>query len=113
MRTLKANLILPAVGLGLLALSLASAQGENWPQWRGPLFNGSSPETSLPTKFSKTDHVKWSASMPGPSAATPIIWGDRVFVNSVDQQKKALLALCFDRKTGKMLWEREVAPGSS
>jgi len=92
---------------------LLPARAENWPQWRGPLFNGSSPETGLPTKFSKTDNVKWSIQLPGPSAASPIIWGDRVFISSAHQEKKSLWALCFDRKTGQKLWEQEVAPGYS
>src|SRR6266581_4388450 len=78
----------------LLVLSLGPAQAENWAQWRGPAFNGSSSESGLPSKFSKTENVKWSAPMPGPSAATPIIWGDRVFVSSVDQQKKSVWAFC-------------------
>src|SRR5438067_2546244 len=75
------------------------ARQMNWPQWRGPLFNGSSAEAGLPASFSKTQNVKWSTAMPGPSAATPIVWGERVFVSSVDQEKKTLLALCLDVKT--------------
>jgi len=96
----------------LLVLSLA-ARAENWAQWRGPFFNGSSTETGLPTKFSKTENVRWTAPMPGPSAATPAIWGDRVFVSSGDQQKKSLCAMCLDRKTGKVLWQHETGPGYS
>src|SRR5438046_3175924 len=101
---------LSALGFILLLLS---ARAENWPQWRGPLFNGSSTETGLPVKFSKTNNVKWSVELPGPSAATPIIWGDRVFISSAHQQKKSLWALCLDRKSGQTLWEQEVAPGYS
>ncbi len=97
----------------LLLANLLPASAENWPQWRGPLFNGSSSETGLPAKFSKTENVKWSIPMPGPSAATPVIWGGHVFVSTVDQEKKSVWALCFDRKTGKTLWEHEVAPGHS
>jgi len=96
-----------------LLLAIASARAENWGQWRGPSFNGSSSEKGLPTKFSKTENVKWSVSMPGPSAATPIIWGERVFISTVDEQKKSLWALCLDRKTGKTLWEHETGPGYS
>lgn len=97
-----------------LLLSLAvSARADNWPQWRGPAFNGSSAETGLPVKFSKTENVKWSAPMPGPSAACPIVWGDSVFVSSGDQQKKSMLAICLDRKTGATRWLREVGAGYS
>src|SRR5436305_1388796 len=91
----------------LLALTSFTAGAENWPQWRGPSFNGASSETGLPTKFSKTENVRWSVSMPGPSAATPIVWGDKVFVSSGDQEKKSMLAICLDRKTGQTLWTHE------
>ena len=49
--------------------------------------------------------------MPGPSAATPIILGDRVFVSSTDKATKTVVAMCLDRKTGKELWKQEVGQG--
>src|SRR5215475_7242586 len=95
--------------LSALALSLAihSAYAANWAHWRGPELNGSSPEKNLPSEFSKTKNVQWTATLPGPSAATPVIWEDRVFVNSGDARTKTLHALCVDRKNGKVLWNQE------
>lgn len=80
----------------------------DWPQWRGPEFNGSSPEKNLPGHWSKTENIAWVADMPGPSAATPVVVGDRVFVSSTDSRTKAQLALCLDRQTGKVLWRNVV-----
>jgi len=97
--------------VGATVLFVAAANAENWPHWRGPSFNGSSPEKNLPDNFSKTENVKWVAELPGPSAATPIIWGDHVFVSSTDLNTKTLHAMAFDRKTGKQLWNVEVATG--
>ena len=94
----------------VLGFSMA-VQAANWGQWRGPEFNGSSPAKNLPVKFSKTENIAWSLDMPGPSAATPVIWGDRVFVSSTDKTARSLLALCVDRKTGKVLWQKKVADG--
>lgn len=96
--------------LALLGLR-GSSSAENWPHWRGPNFNGSSTEQKLPTDFSKTNHVSWIAPLPGPAAATPIIWGDHVFVSSTDLRTKTLRALALDRRTGKELWNHEIAPG--
>ena len=93
----------------LLTAYLASA--ENWPGLRGPNHDGSSTETGLPTKFSKTENVKWVIDLPGPSGSSPTIWGDHVFVSSADPQTKKLHAMCFDRKTGKQLWDKQVADG--
>lgn len=96
---------------GTLLLATQFLHAENWPHWRGPNYDGSTSEKNLPAEFSKTSNVKWTATMPGPSAATPIIWGDRIFLSSTDLRTKTLRALCLDRKTGKELWNHEIAPG--
>jgi len=97
--------------LGFAFLTIFSCPGGNWPHWRGPEFNGSSPEKNLPEDFSKTENIKWSAALPGTSAATPIIWEDKVFISSSDEKTKSLRAFCFDRKTGQQLWSEEVGIG--
>jgi outer membrane protein assembly factor BamB len=98
----------------ILALSIFAfaADGANWPQWRGPEFNGSSTETNLPTTFTATEGMKWKVALPGPSGATPAVWGDSVFVSSPDENKNLLL-LCFDRKDGKLRWQKEIVEGAN
>lgn len=82
---------------------------ENWPQFRGPNHNGSSPETGLPSSWSITENVVWQTELPGPSAATPAIWDDHVFVSSTNMADRSLEAICLDRRTGKQLWKHVVA----
>ncbi len=96
----------------LIMVAAPSLRAENWPQWRGPFFNGSTTEKGLPTSFSKSENVKWMVDLPGPSAATPIVWNDRVFVSSVDGKAGTLQAVCFDRTTGKILWNHETGVGT-
>ncbi|MDG2382635.1 MAG: PQQ-binding-like beta-propeller repeat protein [Pirellulaceae bacterium] len=98
---------------GLLIVLFLSipAEAENWPQFRGPHFNGSSDESNLPEQWSTSDGVAWVVDLPGASAATPAVWGDHVFISSTDLSGDKLLALCFDRKSGKQLWSREIASG--
>ncbi len=98
-----------AAALGLAAFT--SLHAENWGQWRGPNFNGSTSEKNLPANFSKTENVVWSAPMPGPSGATPVIWGDYVFVASTDDTAKTCVALAFDRKSGRQLWKVKITDG--
>ena len=45
--------------------------------------------------------------MPGPAAATPIIWGKHIFLSSVNRDKRTLVALCLDRADGRILWNEE------
>ena len=73
-----------------LSLALAlTAHAENWPQWRGPAFNGTSTEKGLPETWTK-ESAKWATPLPGPSGATPAVWGDAVFVTSPDKEKNLL-----------------------
>jgi outer membrane protein assembly factor BamB len=88
-----------------------SAHAADWPQWRGPNFNGSSPETGLPAVFSLEQGVAWSLPMSGPSASTPIVLGNKVFVSSVDRENQSLHALCVDRANGKVLWQVKIGDG--
>jgi outer membrane protein assembly factor BamB len=98
--------------LSVALLSLATTlQAANWPNWRGPAHNGSTTEKNLPATFSKTENVIWAADMPGASAATPIVWENKVFVSSLDNRTKGLMAICLDRKTGKEIWKEQVGIG--
>lgn len=103
------NRFIPVVA-GLLFLSHLSLQAENWPQWRGPAFNGSTSEKSLPTNWSASENIVWKAALPGSSGATPAIWGDHVFVSSPDAQK-SLNLICLNRADGKIRWQKQVAIG--
>ncbi len=96
------------IGLSPCALT-AAPKGENWPQLRGPEFNGSSQEADVPATFSKTENVKWSVDMPGTGSSTAVVWDDRVFITSADPENDALEAFCFNRETGKQLWKKTLA----
>jgi outer membrane protein assembly factor BamB len=98
-----------AVG-AIVILALAAAAGAtDWPHWRGPNYNGSTDETDLPERWSKTENVAWTAPLPGPGAGTPIVAGGRVFVSSM--AKKGVVAMCLDAATGKVVWEKPVGKG--
>lgn len=54
----------------------------NWPRWRGPQDTGASQTAKPPIEWSETKNIKWKVEIPGSSHATPIVWGDRVFVQT-------------------------------
>jgi outer membrane protein assembly factor BamB len=106
---MKANFLCGFAGVFTFAVTI-SAAAANWPQWRGPNFNGFSDEKGLPSTWSK-ESAEWSASLSGPSAATPVVWGDKVFVSAPDTASGTLRAICIDRKSGKELWNNKVTEG--
>jgi outer membrane protein assembly factor BamB len=103
---MKYKLILITISI-LCVFSLVSA--ENWPTWRGPKHDGTTTETGLPQKWSKTENVIWRTPLPGSAAATPIIWDDRIFLTSADGDNLVLICIS---KDGNILWKQVVGSGN-
>ena len=80
---------------------------ENWPQWRGPPLNGISAETNLPVKWTTTENIAWKLPLPAWSGSTPIVWGDRIFLNVAENGSLFLWAV--DRTKGEAIWKRHSA----
>jgi outer membrane protein assembly factor BamB len=115
--------------------SFATASAaDNWPRFRGPDGRGVAADNpALPIKWSKNENVAWFADVPGWGWASPVVWGDRVFVTTVVSDGEARepnkglylgqgvrepskgihhwLVLCFDLKTGAEIWRREAHRG--
>ncbi len=96
----------PLAALALLALVAAPvpAPAADWPQWRGPELRGTSPETGLPVKWSTSEGLVWTLDLPSASGSTPIVSGDRVYLNVVEGDTVSLW--CLERKTGAARWKR-------
>jgi outer membrane protein assembly factor BamB len=105
------SLIIAALALCSLAWSAAAERQTNWPNWRGPYQNGSSDATNLPVEFSPDKNVKWVIDMPGEGAGTPILWGDRVFLSSMDDRTREIVAMCVNQSDGSVLWRHVVGIG--
>lgn len=124
--------------MALLCLCRPSTAA-NWPQWRGPDSNGISTETKLPEEWSPTKNIAWKVAVPGRGRSSPIVWGDRIFLTTDIEGEKIdglkppvhklgndvfrhpdstgmavkhkLDVLCFERRTGKLLWQKTAYEG--
>jgi len=83
--------------------------GGNWAQWRGPSLNGVSEEKNLPVRWTTDENITWKLAMPSRSGATPIIWGENIFLNVADGDD--LYLWCVDR-SGKIFWKRMMGGGN-
>ena len=63
-----------------LASQTASESMHYWPQWRGPLATGEAPYGDPPVKWDEETNIRWKVPLPGLGHATPVVWGDRIFV---------------------------------
>ena len=87
----------------------ANSFADNWQQWRGMHNDGISKETEAPLQWSQTENVKWRLPLPGEAASTPIIWEDKIFLTSAEQDALVLMCVSID---GKELWKRTLGHGN-
>ncbi len=106
--------------------SAALAQ-DTWPQFRGQGAAGVSDAPSLPDTWDQKRNVVWQVDVRGRGWSSPIVWGDKIFLTGVVNDKtpaprKGLyiqdlygkippgehqwVISCLDWNTGKLLWER-------
>jgi outer membrane protein assembly factor BamB len=102
---------IPVLALVLVIASTVVVSA-NWPAWRGPTANGVSAEKNLPIKWSPTENVAWKLQIPQWSGATPVIWGNVIFLNVGEADGDALSLWAVDRTTGKPLWKKRLSGGN-
>jgi outer membrane protein assembly factor BamB len=69
-----------------------------------------SAEQGLPLKWTAAENVTWKLAMPDRSGSTPIVWGERVFLNVAEGDSLALW--CVERTKGTLLWKRPLGAGN-
>jgi outer membrane protein assembly factor BamB len=119
--------------LSLLALSAISANAQNWPSFRGPNASGVAEGTKPPTAWDveKSQNVLWKTSIPGLSHASPIVWGNQIYVITAvssdakagfvakdrgidlanDDAKHAWMIFALDKRNGQVLWSNKAYEG--
>ena len=125
------------VGLfrGLLGLSLMAAvfcdgllarAAADWPQYRGPGARGVDETHALPTHWNVETgaNIRWETLLPGLAHASPVVWGDRVYIATAlkagttelkvglygditpveEKELRQWRLLALDKASGKTLW---------
>jgi outer membrane protein assembly factor BamB len=94
----------------LCALLVRSVIAEDWPGWRGPRGDGTSLETDVPVRWNgpSGENIHWKARLPGQGHASPVIWGDQVFLISCIEDTKERVLLCLDRRDGGIRWQKTI-----
>jgi outer membrane protein assembly factor BamB len=124
---MKASLIVALAtlfGLGPLpgAPALAQEQGvgmvlpegagvKYWPRWRGPSGQGLAADGAYPDQWSPTENVVWKVPVAGQGHSSPIVWENKLFLTTAAEKGRHRAVLCFDRQSGKQLWEAKLTPG--
>lgn len=72
--------LLSLAACSVRANDFENQKANNWHQWRGPEATGVAANGNPPTEWSETKNIKWKVEIPGRGSASPIVWGDRIFI---------------------------------
>jgi outer membrane protein assembly factor BamB len=100
----------------LLCLTAAvTARAADWPQFRGPSSLAYADEKNLPTRWGGKDdeNILWKTPLPQADNpfSSPIVSAGRIFLTIVKNKPLAQTVLCFEKSTGKPLWQTQVDAG--
>jgi outer membrane protein assembly factor BamB len=98
--------------IGWFVTASAALVSANWPAWRGPTADGVSLEKNLPVKWSPSENVAWKLAIPQWSGATPVIWGNVIFLNVGEADGHELSLWAVDRTNGAVIWKRHLSAGN-
>ena len=86
-----------------------SAKAGNWPSWRGDVAgSGIVRGEKIPLEWGTKKNVRWRVPLPDRGNSSPIVWGDKVFITQSTDDDKRRTVMCFDKRTGELLWRSGV-----
>ena len=92
----------------IVAAARPAAGGENWPQFRGPTFDGQTDATGLALTWSEGKNVTWKTAIHDRGWSSPVIWGPHVWMTTATAKGKEMFAVCVDKRTGKILHDVKI-----
>ena len=86
-----------------------SAEAGNWPSWRGDVAGSGIVRTEkIPLEWGTEKNVRWRVPLPDRGNSSPIVWGDKVFITQATDSDNRRTVMCFDKRTGELLWRTGV-----
>lgn len=99
-----------AIALAITAFA-ATASAADWPNWRGPTYDGVSPETKIVDKWDPAggegSNLLWKKEELG-TRSTPIVMNGKLYTLVRDQpgtEVEGEKVVCVDAATGEKIWE--------
>jgi outer membrane protein assembly factor BamB len=100
------------LALSLICAVVSALHAANWPRFRGPNGAGTAADKNIPVRWTDKDGLLWKVAIPGEGHSSPVVWDDKVFLQSAAPDGKERWLLCLDAGSGKLLWQEKV-PASS
>ncbi len=100
------NYLLIICFLLITASSASYAESFQWTRFRGSDGSGIDSTATAPDTWDSSDY-RWKISLPGVGNASPVVWGNTIYVSSSDDEKDIGYAFALDELDGRILWQKE------
>ncbi len=90
----------------LLIFLVVPAGAQDWTRFRGPNGAGVSEASTVPTTWTDAD-FNWRVELKGVGHSAPVIWEDRIFITSADENTALRHVLCLAVSDGRIIWQRD------
>ena len=90
-------------------LCLPATRAADWPQWLGPIRDGSSAETVAP--WQEPLKIRWKEPV-GEGHSSPVVAGGKVYLFSKVKDKNVEQLEAFDAASGHRLWQQSYERGN-
>ena len=100
---MKARFLRPCLLQLALILLSSPLPADDWARFRGPNGSGVSMDSGFPVEFDRARNLIWRTAVK-PGKSSPVLTDQHIFLTGFEGEK--LLTQCFDRESGKLLWER-------
>ncbi|MCS7167395.1 MAG: PQQ-binding-like beta-propeller repeat protein [Gemmatales bacterium] len=97
----------PCLSAFLLFALATGSSAATWPRFRGPNGEGIAPDMNLPLSWKGPEDALWKVALPGEGNSSPVLWEDRLFVQSASVNGRDRFLICLRPQTGQLLWTRQ------
>lgn len=102
------------IGLAILTVCAAlstdfEAAAANWSRFRGPNGTGVADDKDIPVEWSDGKNMIWKTPIPGVGHSSPIVHGDKIFLETATPDAKERMLLCLNAADGKAIWSKSIS----
>jgi outer membrane protein assembly factor BamB len=96
------------LALTLALFGAASATAAHWHQFRGPEGDGVARNASPPVEWAEDRNIRWKTPIHGRGWASPVIWGNRIWIATATEDGRELSILAVDAATGRVVRDQKL-----
>ena len=103
--TIPYRTVVYTVTLWAVSCLVSEAAEPEWARFRGPDGLGQSDCKGIPATWGEGDYL-WRVKLPGKGHSSPVVWGDRLYITSADEETGTRTVVALKAADGSRVWEK-------